>query len=380
MGLYLDNAATTPLSDEMISYLADKLRVFGNPSSSHSKGAYSNKLIEEVRAKTARFINAISPDCIHFTSSGSASNTLGIQGFALSNQCDILFPKTLHKSAIKTIENLSEYYNINTDVLKVDSYGNISIDCLERKMQTSHSLKLVVLGYANSEIGTIQNIREITKIVHRYGGKIFVDCTGAISTIPIDVTGLDVDMAAFSAHKIGALKGVGVLYKKEDIELTSLVYGSQEDGLFAGTENLLGILSLGKAIDLMRYSETNITLDNKDNRDFVWNRIKNIRGVYLVGAPIEQNRLPNNLYICIRGVNGGELVSMMDDVFHTQISTGSACNNGSPRPSPVLSAIGLNKEDMHSCIRISFSGNEEKKDLQRFCDNLLTSIRMLKNA
>ena len=112
----------------------------------------------------------------------------------------------------------------------------------------------------------------------------------------------------------------------------------------------------------------------------MWNRIKNIRGVYLVGAPIEQNRLPNNLYICIRGVNGGELVSMMDDVFHTQISTGSACNNGSPRPSPVLSAIGLNKEDMHSCIRISFSGNEEKKDLQRFCDNLLTSIRMLKNA
>lgn len=378
MGLYLDNAATTPLSDEMIAYLSDKLHVFGNPSSSHSKGIQSSRLIEAVRKKTAMFINADSSDNIHFTSSGSASNTLGIQGFALSNRCDILFPKTLHKSAMKTIDNLSEYYDISTDILNVDSYGNINIDCLKRKMQTDNSLKLVVLGYANSEIGTVQNVKEISKVVHQYGGKIFVDCTGAISTIPIDVSELDVDMASFSAHKIGALKGVGVLYKKENVELASLVHGSQEDGLFAGTENLLGILSLGKAIDLMHCNETNIVLDNKDKRDFVWSRIKNIRDVYLIGAPIEENRLPNNLCICIRGVNGNELVSLMDDVFHTQISTGSACNNGSPRPSPVLSAIGLNKEDIHSCVRVSFKGDETECKLQDFCKNLRTCINILR--
>ena len=378
MGLYLDNAATTPLSDEMISYLSDNLHIFGNPSSPHSKGVQSKKLIEEVREKTARFINAKSPNSIYFTSSGSASNTLGIQGFALSNQCDILFPKTLHKSAIKTVDNLSEYYSIQTDVLTVDSYVNVNINCLKQKMQAGYYRKLVLLEYANSEIGTIQNIQEITKIVHYYGGKIFVDCTGAISTIPIDVSELDVDIVSFSAHKIGALKGVGVLYKKEDIELTSLVYGSQEDGLFAGTENLFGILSLGKAIDLMKDSETNIILDNKDKRAFVWNKIKNIRGVYLIGAPIEKNRLPNNLYICVKGVSGNELVSMMDDVFHTQISTGSACNNGSPSPSSVLLAIGLDKEDVHSCVRLSFKGDETECRLHDFCKNLHTCINMLR--
>ena len=186
-------------------------------------------------------------------------------------------------------------------------------------------------------------------------------------------------MASFSAHKIGALKGVGVLYKKEDVELASLVHGSQESGLFAGTENLLGILSLGKAIDLMHRSKTNIVLDNKDKRDFVWNRIKNIRGVYLIGAPIEQNRLSNNLCVCIKGVNGNELVSMLDDVFHTQISTGSACNSGSPHPSSVLSAIGLDKKDIYSCVRLSFNGNESKDELKEFCKSFTTCIKMLRD-
>ena len=376
MSFYLDNSATTPLHDEITSYLKEILNVFGNPSSSHSKGVYSKQLIEEVRKKTVRFINANLSDDIIFTSSASASNTLGIQGYALFNVCTILYPKTLHKSALKTIEVLSKYYHIGTSILDVDCYGNINIEFLKQEMQKGYTQKLVVLDYANSEIGTIQNVKEIVKIVHQYNGKVFVDCTGSISSIPLDVSGLNIDMASFSAHKIGALKGVGVLYKKEDIKLSSLIHGTQEQGLFAGTENILGILSLGKAIDLINYDSLDKMLYN---RNFVWDKLKNIDDVYLIGAPLKQSRLLNNLFICIKGTVGSELVAMMDDMFDTQISTGSACDNGSLTPSSVLLAIGTCKDDVNSCIRISFSGKETEEELAKFCENLHTCIKMIRD-
>lgn len=371
MKYYFDNAATTPLSKDTKEYLMSMLDVFGNPSSSHSKGVNSKRLIENTREKTAHFINAGSPDDIYFTSSGSASNTLGIQGFALLNRCTVLYPKTLHKSAFKTIEHLSKYYNINSSILEVDSYGNIKIDCLINKLQTD-SHKLVVLNYANSEIGTIQNINKLTHIIHKHNGKVFVDCTGSISSIPLDVTALDIDMASFSAHKIGALKGVGVLYKKKDVELAPLIYGSQEQGLFGGTENLLGILSLGKAIDLMKYDKTSY------NRDFTWNNIKEIDGISLVGAPLNKNRLINNLYIYVKDIRGGDIVALMDDSYKIQISTGSACNNGSPTPSSTVLAIGLSENEANSCVRISFSGNETENELNELCKSFNTCVKMLR--
>ena len=228
----------------------------------------------------------------------------------------------------------------------------------------------------NSEIGTIQNIKEIADATHYLGkyhnDRLFVDCTGSISTIPLDVTGLNIDIASFSAHKLGALKGVGVLYKKDNIELAPLICGSQEQGLFAGTENVLGILSLGKAIDLLCYAKTS------HNRDFVWNNIKEIEGISLVGAPLDMNRLINNLYIYIKDVRGSDITTLMDDVYKIQISTGSACNNGSPSPSHTALAIGLSEEEANSCVRISFSGNETKDELKEFCKSFSTCIKMLR--
>lgn len=378
MKCYLDNAATTKLSLEMKDYLISVLDVFGNPSSAHSEGVRSNTLIETVRDRTAKFINAESSDNIYFTSSGSASNTLGIQGFCLDNKyTTILYSPTVHKSILKTIYNLSKHHNIDAGMLEVDSKGNIDTNHLKYAMQTGCYRKLVVVDYANSELGTIQNIKEIANIVHPRGSytgnKLFVDCTGSISSIPLDVSGLNIDMASFSAHKIGALKGVGVLYKKENIEIVPLIFGSQEQGLFGGTENLLGILSLGKAIELIKYDKTS------RNRDYVWDSIKDMSDISLVGASLDENRLINNLYICIKGVNGNDVVAMMDDVYKTQVSTGSACNNGTSLPSPTALAIGLSEEDANSCIRISFSGNETEEELQAFCKNLCTCVEMLKS-
>ena len=372
MSVYLDNAATTALSPEIKEYITSMLDVFGNPSSSHSKGIETKRLVEEVRAKVAKFIQATTLESIYYTSSGSASNTLGIQGYVLANKCNILYSPIAHKSILKTIDNLVEFYGVKADELKTDYCGNIDVECLHQTLKKNEGSTLIVVEYANSEIGTIQDIKMISDIVHKYGGKLFVDCTGSISTIPLDVAGLDIDIATFSAHKIGALKGVGVLYKKTDVTLFPLVFGSQEQGLFAGTENVLGILSLGKAIDLIDYDKLSY------NRDFVWNNIKDVSGVSLVGVPLEKNRLINNLYVCIKGVKGIDVVTLMDDLYETQISTGSACNNGSPNPSSTALAIGLSEEDANSCIRISFSGNETEDELKGFCESFKPCINMLK--
>lgn len=373
LNCYLDNAATTSLSSEMKKYLISALDIFGNPSSAHSEGAKANRLVLEAREKIAKFIKTDNRDNIYFTSSGSASNTLGIQGYTLANKCNVLYSPTVHKSILKTISNLEKFYGINIFELKIDTCGNIDIDHLHQMLKTTKENVLVVIEYANSEIGTIQDIKIISDIVHKYGGKLFVDCTGSISTIPLDVVELNIDIATFSAHKIGALKGVGVLYKKTNIEMLPLVFGSQEQGLFAGTENVLGVLSLGKAVDIINYNKTS------HNRDFVWEKIKNIEGVSLIGTPLDKNRLINNLYICVKNVRGSDITALIDDVYKIQISTGSACNNGTASPSSVALAIGLSEEDANSCVRISFSGNETEDELKEFCENFSTCIKMLRD-
>ena len=372
MSCYLDSAATTALSSEIKEYLISMLDIFGNPSSAHSEGVKANRLVNEVRESVSGFIRADSSENIYFTSSGSASNTLGIQGYALANKCNILYSPTVHKSISKTIDNLVEFYGTSAVELKVDSCGNVDTGYLEQTMKNIVGGALIVVEYANSEIGTIQDIKTISSIVHRYDKKLFVDCTGSISTIPLDVINLGIDIATFSAHKMGTLKGVGVLYKKANITLVPLVFGSQEHGLFGGTENVLGILGLGKAIDLMDYNKTSY------NRDFVWNSIKDVDGVSLVGSPLD-NRLINNLYVCIKGVRGSDIVALMDDVYKIQISTGSACNNGSPTPSSTAMAIGLSEEEANSCVRISFSGNETEDELKEFCKSFSTCIKMLRD-
>lgn len=377
MALYLDNAATSPLSDEMKEYLASVLDLYGNPSSDYSKGFQTREIIENTRNKVAKFIgmydndDVVNSNCIIFTSSGSASNTLGIKGYVEANDCEVFYSPTLHKSALKCIQSL----DCDCTVLDIDSKGVINIYDLILKLNMKKKKPFVVIEYANSENGTIQPIRDIIEFTHDYCGVAMVDCTGSISSIPLDVVGLDIDIAVFSGHKIGALKGVAVLYKKPDIELKPLVYGAQENGLFAGTENVLGIASLGKAIDVKMNNDCRVS---SYSRDFVWNNLKKTDNVYLIGTDIKENRLVNNLYMCIKGVNGQELVTMMDDLYDTQISTGSACNDGNATLSSTLLAMGIPEEDILSCVRITFGGYETKEELQQFCENLSVCVNMLR--
>ena len=365
--MYLDNAATTPLTPQVKDYIISLLDQYQNPSSMYQSGVNAKQIITISRNNVANFINA-NPQDIIFTSGGSANNTSFIKGYTQKNKCRVLYSPTSHKSVLKCVESLR--YKCP---LKVQNTGKIDIRDLKECLSMDTMKKLVVIEYANSEIGTIQDIKQIIEICHFYNAIVYVDCTGSISQIPVDVKCLDADGLGFSAHKLGALKGTGILYKKTTIELEPLIYGTQEQGLFAGTENTIGIGALGKAIE--NYDYSSIT---SKNRDYVYEYIlKNIPNSYLVGESIGKNRLPHNLYICFEGIQGESLMTLldMDDI---QVSTGSACSSGNLAPSPTLAAIGMNKTDINSCIRMSFSGNETKDNLNYLCQKLKKDIETLR--
>ena len=365
MNVFLDNSSTTRLKDETKEYIISILDIFGNPSSLHSEGEKTKKIISNARKSVAKFINS-KPDEIYFTCGGSASNTLAIRGYCERNNCNLFYSPIAHKSIIECVKS---YYN--RFPLKVDSQGMINVKDLERQISKSDALPFVVIDYANSEIGTVQQVEKIVQITHKYNGIIYLDCTGSIPTIPVDVSDIQADMIGFSAHKLGGLKGCGVLYKKASVQLEPLIYGNQEKGLIGGTENVVGIASLGKAIEQYDYKSV-----SSFNRDYVYDYIiNNISDCYVVGSL--ENRLVNNLYICFRGVEGESLMLMMD-MNGIQVSTGSACNSGNLSSSPTLFEIGMDKNDVHSCIRLSFNCSESIEEIKYVCSTIRKCVNQLR--
>lgn len=363
--MYLDNASTTPLKPEVKEYVISILDTYQNPSSMYQSGVNVKQIITTARKNVAKFINA-NPENIIFTSGGSASNTLAIKGYVQKHNCTVLYSPIVHKSILKCMKSIKNAYP-----LKVDHYGKIDVTDLKEWLNTRDNY-FIILSYADSEIGTVQNIKELVDLIHFYNAMVYVDCTGSISQIPVNVKTFGIDMLGFSGHKLNALKGTGILYKKSNIELEPLIYGSQEQGLFGGTENVLGISSLGEAVKYIDYSSI-----SSENRDYVYDYIlKNIPDSYLVGADLE-HRLPHNLYMCFKGIQGESLMTFLD-MNNIQVSTGSACMSGDLMPSHTLITIGMNEEDINSCIRITFSGHETKDELNYFCKKLKKNVETLR--
>ena len=370
--IYLDNAATTPLTPQVKQYIIELLDQYANPSSLYQSGVDARQIIEQARNNVAEFINGKSENII-FTSSGSAANSLVIKGLTTENpvlnEYTVFYSPTAHKSMIKACKSC-----VTNIPLKVNKYGEIDLEYLDNILREYSIHKpLVCIESANSEIGTMNYIFTIAKIVHKYNGLILVDVTGHIPSYHVNMKiWEDIDFVTFSGHKLHSLKGVGVVYKNCNVELKPLVYGSQEQGLFAGTENVLGIASLGKAVENYDYSSI-----SSNNRDYVYDYIINeIPDSYLVGAPFE-HRLPHNLYMCFKGVQGESLMILLD-MNEIQVSTGSACTSNDLQPSSTLTAIGMDKEDINSCIRMTFS-DETKEELDYVCSKLKECVERLRN-
>jgi cysteine desulfurase len=375
--IYLDTAATTKPTKEVIADVTWCLEnIWGNPSSIHTPGIEAKKILEQSREKVARFIGA-NPEEIIFCSSGSEANNLAIKGFMESNDlynC-IITTNIEHPSVYNTCRYLGDKYIVT--YAPIDSDGKVNISMFERLISLLSRRKFcfVTIMLANNEIGTIQPIKEIARIVHKYDGFIHCDATQAAGQIPLNVNDLDCDLLTFSGHKINCPKGIGALYKKKGIDLSPIIHGGhQENGYVAGTENLPYIYALGNQVERI-----NKTKGNSGIIEYLLHKIYELDecSIYLNGNPT--NRLPNNLSLTFEGVNAEALITLLD-MNGVCVSAGSACSSGEKTPSRILKAIGLTDEEAFSTIRISISEDtttEECDEFVKILGECLESLKMI---
>ena len=382
--MYLDNASTTPVKQEvidaMLPWLQDK---WHNPSSLYSDATYAEIAIDNARKTIADFINA-KPSEIYFTSGGSESNCWAIQGFANSRLAKHHVPIVIttnieHKSIMECVKNLPI---AATHFLSVDSSGFVDIDELEDIIKeliengTDPDDILVSIQYANNEIGTIQEIWVISDVVHKYGCVLHTDAVQAFGQIDVDAQLNGFDMMSASAHKIGGCKGVGILYIKDGIQINPLIYGSQMDGMRGGTENVAGIVGMAKAVELASCKLSQRIAHISMIRDYFIRLFDDIN-CKINGS--EVYRLPNNINVMLPYDINGETLLYSLDVADIQIGTGSACNSRSIEPSHVLKAIGLSDDEASRCIRITIDDDFTVQDADYVAEEIDRSIKILKS-
>lgn len=376
--IYLDSGATTKpkkeVIDTMMPYLTD---MWHNPSSLYSSAVKVKNDIELARKTVSDFIGA-KKDEIFFTSSGSEANCFAIQGFV--NKClshnrkPIVITSIIeHKSILECVKNLHD-----TDVfyVGVNSYGYIDLKLLEDMLQEVSQIRtadiLVSIQYSNNEVGTTQQIEYIAKLVHKYGGVFHTDAVQAFGQMEINVKNLNFDMMSVSGHKIGAPKGIGFLYKKSDVDIKPLIYGSQMNSMRGGTENVPYIIGMAKSVELLDINDK-IAVANMSS--YMISELVNKFGCKLNGAVFD--RLPNNINVTFPQNITGEALLYTLDLSDIKISIGSACNSKSIEPSHVLKAIGLTDEDAMKTVRFSLSDDITYEDIDKVIKEIDKSLKII---
>lgn len=375
---YFDHAATTGLKDEVLKEMLPYFIIeYGNPSSIYGIGRKAKRAIEESRQKVARAINA-KPKEIYFTGCGSESDNLAIKGIANSLKWKgnhIITSKIEHHAVLNSCKSLENDGFIIT-YLNVNDKGMINLD--ELKNAITEKTILITIMTANNEIGTIQPIKEIGCIAKENDIYFHTDAVQAIGNIKIDVQDSNIDSLSMSAHKFYGPKGVGALYVREGIPFTKIQDGGhQEKDKRAGTENVAGIVGLGKAIEI---ANNNLDKYNKkliNLREYYIKKVEeNIKDIKINGD--REQRLSGNVNISFKNVDGSELLLKLDEKGICA-STGSACNSGSSEPSHVLTAIGLTPEFLQGSLRITFGEENTIDDVDYLVDNLKQVIEECRN-
>jgi cysteine desulfurase len=375
--IYLDSAATTKIKSEVIEAMMPYFTVkWHNPSSLYSPATKIKKDIENSRKIVGNYINAKS-DEIFFTSSGSESNCWAIQGFMnywrrKGRNVSIITSTIEHKSILNCVDNM----NVNVHYVGVDNEGFVNMKTLEALLHDAeneaHKI-LVSIQFANNEIGTIQHIKEIAEIIHKYDAVFHTDAVQAFGQIPIDVKELDIDVLSASGHKIGTPKGVGILYKKDSVQIDPLIYGSQMDGMRGGTENVPYIIGIAKAIELLQNDKERQLRLTIHRNNFI-SQLKAL-GCTVNGSLYE--RLPNNINVTFfQDINAENLVYLLD-MCEIYIGIGSACNSRSVETSHVLRAIGLSDEDAMKTIRITLPDDITMDKIDKAVCNITKQIMLL---
>jgi len=350
MEVYLDNAATTKVADEVLSAMLPYLTVhYGNPSSMHSFGKVSSDAIEKARAIIAESIHALSSELI-FTSGGTESNNIAIQGVMKKSKNKHIITTAIEHSSILACCKQLETEGHEVTYLPVDKEGFVDPEKIKSKIKST--TVLISVHHANNEIGTIQDILSIGKIAREHSIYFHVDAVQSFTKTPIDVASLPIDLMSISAHKIHGPKGVGGLFVRKGIKLYPLhIGGDQEFGIRPGTENVPGIVGFGRAIKL---SKSTYNHQMEKLRNYFITALQKIPGVEMNGSL--QYRLCNNINISFSQV--GEQALLLLNGQGIYASTGSACGSG--KPSHVLQAIGQRKK---GSLRFSLSRFTTKEEI-----------------
>ena len=377
MTFYFDNAATTKIKpevlNEMMPYLTEE---YGNPSSLYSIGRSAKRAVERARTQVANLINANRNE-IYFTGCGTESDNTALKGIAYGYKDKgnhIITSKIEHNAILESCKML-EKKGFKITYLNVDKDGIINLQELENSI-TKNTI-LISIMFANNEIGSIQPIKQIAKIAQKNNIVFHTDAVQAVGNVPIDVEELGIDMLSMSGHKINAPKGIGALYVRNGIEFEKFMNGGhQEKNKRAGTENLAGIVGLGKACELARTNLRYHIEYIKRLRDYyhllVLNNINNVK----INGSME-SRLPGNSNISFLGVDSTALLLELDKKGIC-CSAGSACNSGEAVPSHVLTAIGLDSEISKSALRVTFGDNNSKEEVEYLVENIKKSVQKLR--
>lgn len=376
--IYLDNAATTKTAPEvveaMLPYFTEN---YGNPSSVYSFAAGNKDVITRQREIIAGVLGAQGNE-IYFTAGGSESDNWALKATAeayAGKGKHIITTKIEHHAILHTCEYL-EKQGYEVTYLNVDENGIVKMDELKEAIRPDTIL--ISIMYANNEIGSIQPIKEIGEIAHEHGILFHTDAVQAFCQVPINVDECHIDMLSASGHKLNGPKGIGFLYIRKGVKIRSFVHGgAQERKRRAGTENVPGIVGLGKAVERAAASLEERTAKEVELRDYLIGRIeKEIPYCRLNGD--RKKRLPNNVNFSFRFVEGESLLIKLD-MKGICASSGSACTSGSLDPSHVLLAIGLPHEIAHGSLRMTLSEETTKEDLDYVVDALKEIVQNLRN-
>lgn len=376
--IYLDNAATTKTAPEvmeaMIPYFTE---YYGNPSSVYELAGISKKALDTSRETIAKALHANDNE-IYFTAGGSEADNWALKATAeayANKGKHIITTKIEHHAILHTGEYL-EKQGYEVTYLDVDEFGVVKLDQLKKAIRPDTILISVM--FANNEIGTIQPIKEIGEIAREHGILFHTDAVQAFGQVPIDVDEYHIDMLSASGHKLNGPKGIGFLYIRKGVKIRSFVHGgAQERKRRAGTENVPGIVGLGKAVELAVRTMENRTAQEKELRDYLIDRVlKEVPYTRLNGH--RTSRLPNNANFSFQFVEGESLLIMLD-MDGICGSSGSACTSGSLDPSHVLLAIGLPHEIAHGSLRLTLSAETTKDDIDFVVESIKKIVTKLRS-
>ncbi|AZB25233.1 cysteine desulfurase [Chryseobacterium rhizoplanae] len=371
--IYLDNAATTPLAEEVIDAMVDTMKMnFGNPSSTHSFGQEAKILIENVRRQVAEYLH-VTPAEIIFTSCGTESNNMIIKSSVEHLGVERIISSPLeHKCVSESILDMKARKGVEVNYIRPNEKGDIDLNKLEELLKSSDKKTLVSLMHANNEIGNLMDLKKTAELCKKYNALFHSDTVQTMAHMNLDFSDIPVDFASCSAHKFHGPKGSGFAYIRKSTGLKGIITGGpQERSLRAGTENVCGIVGLGKALEISLNHMNEYTQHMQEIKDYAIEKLSaEIKGIKFNGRSAEKE---NSLYTVLSALlpYKNPLIGLQLDMKGIAISQGSACSSGASKPSMVMMMV-LSEDEMEHCtpLRISFSHLTTKTDIDALVNAL----------